>query len=158
MSWEMTLYVLGTGHSLTRFRLKECSNQSTTVYTVFRRCGQACLWFWGHLGTHQQMPQSQLLCTTSAFIPTVDLKGQDLSLTAIIFKHLNWKVVRGLILLNLHMLPLDKVNTTLKMLRATLKWASGSMKDRLNFCKYNEGAGPTKRHHLTPITLATTSY
>lgn len=34
------------------------------------------------------MPQSQLLCTTSAFIPTVDLKGQDLSLTAIIFKHL----------------------------------------------------------------------
>lgn len=51
--------------------------------------GKRCLWFWGHLGTHQQMPQSQLLCTTSAFIPTVDLKGQDLSLTAIIFKHLN---------------------------------------------------------------------
>lgn len=51
--------------------------------------GKRCLWFWGHLGTHQQMSQSQLLCTTSTFIPTVDLKGQDLSLTAIIFKHLN---------------------------------------------------------------------
>lgn len=69
---------------------------------------QRCLWFWDHLGTHQQMPQSQLLCTASAFIPTADLKGQDLSLTAIILKHLNGKVVRGLILLNLHILPLDK--------------------------------------------------
>lgn len=56
------------------------------------------------LGAYQQMPQRQLLCTASAFIPTVDLKGQNLSLAAIILKHLNWKVVRRLILPNLHML------------------------------------------------------
>jgi hypothetical protein len=55
-------------------------------------------------GAYQQMSQSQLLRTTSAFIPTVDLKGQNLSLAAIILKHLNWKVVRGLILPDLHML------------------------------------------------------
>lgn len=41
------------------------------------------------LGAHQQMSQSQLLHAASAFVPTVDLKGQDLSLAAIILEHLN---------------------------------------------------------------------
>lgn len=57
---------------------------------------------------YQQMSQRQLLCTASAFIPTVYLKSQNLSLAAIILKHLKLKdsYFRGLIFLNPHMLLL----------------------------------------------------
>lgn len=38
--------------------------------------------------TYQQVSQRQLLCAAFTFIPAVDLKSENLSLAAIILKHL----------------------------------------------------------------------
>lgn len=60
--------------------------------------------------TYQQVSQRQLLCAAFPFIPAVDLKSENLSLAAIILKHLKQEdgYFRGLILLNLHMLLLQR--------------------------------------------------
>lgn len=86
--------------------------------------------------THQQVSQCQLLRAAPAFIPAMDLKGQNLSLAAIILKHLKLKdsYFRGLVFLNLHMLLLRTRQSHFKKIRrASFKWTSENIKDHLNF-------------------------